>query len=169
MNFQEIDLNLETINPFEKIGKEWFLVTAGDEQGFNMMTASWGFMGVVWNKNTAVTMIRPQRYTKEFVDNAQYFTLSFFQKEYQKALSFCGSNSGRDFDKAKETGLTPLFIDGTTSFEEADMILICKKLYTSEMKEDNFVDASLVQANYTNKDFHTAYVGEIVKALKKVD
>ena len=87
--FKEVTEKLDAIdfNPYKKIGKEWFLVTAGDESGWNTMTASWGFAGVMWGKNTFTTVIRPQRYTKEFIDKAEYFTISFFKEEYKKALS----------------------------------------------------------------------------------
>ncbi len=100
MAFKEIPIGSLTFNPFEKIGKEWFLVTAGDENGYNTMTASWGFMGVMWNKNTMTTVIRPSRYTYEFIEKAGLFTVSFLPEEKRPALNFCGSRSGRDFDKA---------------------------------------------------------------------
>ena len=117
------------INPFKRIGQDWMLVTAGDEKGWNTMTASWGFAGVMWGKNAIVTVIRPQRYTKEFMDKSEYFSVCFFGEEYKKALAFCGAHSGRDFDKAKETGLVPLFTDGSTIFEQASVAFVCKKLY----------------------------------------
>lgn len=167
MSFVEIDILKENINPFSKIGKEWFLVTAGDIEKFNTMTASWGFMGVMWNKNCAITVIRPQRYTKEFIDNSEYFTMSFFGEECRDALKFCGANSGRDCDKMEKTGLIPVEIENAVSFEQAEMVLVCKKLYAQEMTEDSFVVKSISDANYQAGDFHIAYYGEVVKAFVK--
>ena len=128
MGFKEVSAEELTFNPFTKIGKEWMLVTAGNEEKHNTMTASWGGVGVMWGKNVVSVYIRPQRYTKEFVDANDTFTLSFYDETYKKALGICGSKSGRDCDKEKEAGLTPYYVDGTTAFEEANMILVCKKL-----------------------------------------
>lgn len=164
MSFVEIDIKKEKINPFEMIGDRWFLVTAGNKDNFNTMTASWGMMGVMWGKSCVTTVIRPQRYTKKFIDTNEYFTFSFFGEEFKKALGFCGSHSGKDVDKMKETGLVPVETDGTVSFEQAEIVLVCRKLYAQEMKEECFVDAAIPESCYQAGDFHTAYVGEIVKA-----
>lgn len=155
------------VNPFKMIGKDWMLVTAGDENGWNTMTASWGGMGVMWGKNVAITVIRPQRYTKEFIDGSDLFTLSFFGDEYRQALAYCGKYSGRDVDKAKETGLTPAFADGTTAFEQAETVLVCKKLFAQQITPESFVDAACDEQWYPNKDYHVAYVGEIVAMYRK--
>ena len=112
MAFKEVDIKSLNFNPFTKIGSEWMLITAGGESGCNTMTASWGGLGVLWGKNVATCYIRPQRYTKKFVDANDTFTLSFYGPEYKQALSICGSKSGRDCDKVKEAGLTPYFTDG---------------------------------------------------------
>lgn len=169
MALKEIDIkSLEEFNPFSKIADDWFLVTAGDESGYNTMTASWGSVGTMWGKSVAVTVIRPQRYTKEFVDKSEYFTISFLKKGNKDKLSFCGSKSGRDFDKAKETGLIPLFVDNTTSFEQAELILICRKVFAQDINPDSFLDKNLIDKWYPEKDFHTAYVGEIVKAYQNI-
>lgn len=166
--FNEIDITKESFNPFEAIGKQWFLVTAGNEEKINTMTASWGFMGVMWNKNTAVTVIRPQRYTKLFMDKEEYFSLSFLPEEQRAALRYCGANSGYNVEnKVAQSGLTPVFIDGVPTFEEAKTVLICKKLFCQQITQDSFIDKSLCDANYASGDFHYAYIGEIVKAYKK--
>ena len=96
MGFKEMKAEELQFNPFTKIGKEWMLVTAGDEEKHNTMTASWGAMGIMWGKNVATVYIRPQRYTKEFIDKEERFTVSFFSEEYRQALEVCGSKSGRD-------------------------------------------------------------------------
>ena len=107
MAFIEVAVEELQFNPFTKIGKEWLLITAGDEKKCNTMTASWGGVGVIWNKNVVTTYIRPQRYTKEFVDANETFTIAFFDEAYRKALSLCGTVSGRGRDKIKDAGLTP--------------------------------------------------------------
>ena len=163
---KEFDISGLSFNPFERIGRDWCLITAGSESGFNTMTASWGGVGILWNKPVATCYIRPQRYTKKFMDNAKYFTLSFFPNGYRKALNLCGTVSGRDHDKPKEAGITPLFTDGTAAFEEADLVLICKKLYAQEMAEKCFTDPGTLNKNYPERDLHTIYIGEIVKAYR---
>lgn len=167
MSFREIKAEELTFNPFTRIGSDWMLITAGDEKKFNTMTASWGGAGVFWGKNVVTCYIRPQRYTKEFVDANDTFTLSFYGPEYKKALSICGSVSGRDHDKAAETGLTPYFTDGTAAFEEADLIFVCKKIYQDEMPYENFIAKENDVKWYPNKDYHTMYMAEILKILVK--
>ncbi|MBR6873299.1 MAG: flavin reductase [Ruminococcus sp.] len=149
---------------FTSIGADWMLVTAGTPEGFNMMTASWGFAGIMWNKPCAITAIRPQRYTKHFIDAGEYFTLSFYPPEYRKALAFCGSNSGRDVNKCEKTGLIPVKVGETVAFEQASRIFLCRKLYAQTMTEDSFTDKTIVSDQYRLNDFHTAYYGEIVAA-----
>lgn len=169
MSLKEIDIKtLENLNPFSKIADDWFLVTAGDENGYNTMTASWGSLGTMWGKSAAVTVIRPQRYTKEFIDNNKYFTISFLKEGNKDILSLCGSKSGRDFDKAKETGLEPVFVDKTTTFEQAELVLICRKVFAQDINPDSFLDKTIIDKWYPEKDFHTAYVGEIVKAYQNI-
>lgn len=161
---KEINIMELNFNPFKRINNDWCLITAGDEKSFNTMTASWGGVGILWSKPVATCYIRPQRYTKEFVDKSQYFTMSFFPDGYRKALSFCGTYSGRDHDKPAETGLTPVFTDGAVTFGEANLVLVCRKLYAQEMTEDSFTDKNVLTSNYPSKDLHTIYIGEIVKA-----
>ncbi len=168
-NFKEISCSELKNNPFTLIGKDWMLVTAGDENAYNTMTASWGGVGFMWNKDVAFTFIRPQRYTLEFVESNDYYTLSFFGEEYRKALSFCGSKSGRDYDKAKETGLTPLFDENAPYFEQAKLVLICKKLYKQDFEGNCFIEKELDEKNYQNKDYHQMFISEIVKVLVKND
>lgn len=167
MGYKEVKLEELQFNPFTKIGKEWLLITAGDESNFNTMTASWGGVGVIWNKNVVTTYIRPQRYTKEFVDSNDTYTISFYDAEYKKALSVCGSLSGRDTDKVKEAGITPYKVDDTMAFAEASMIIVCKKLYQQSLNPASFVDTSLDGTNYPKKDYHDMYIGEIIKVLVK--
>ena len=166
--FKKIDTTELNDNFFSKIGNEWMLVTAGDKDKFNTMTASWGGVGVLWNTDVAFTFIRDSRYTLEFVDNNDFFTLSFFGGNYMKELTFCGRNSGRNTDKLKETGLIPVFDAEAPYFEQAETVLVCKKLYKQKMNAESFIDKSLVEKNYSDNDWHEFFVGEIVKVLKKV-
>ena len=167
MGFKEISAEELQFNPFTKIGKEWMLVTAGDQEKHNTMTASWGGVGVMWGKNVVSVYIPPQRYTKEFVDANELFTLSFYDESCRKALSICGSKSGRDCDKEAEAGLPPYYTDGTTAFEEANMILICKKQYHQDMAAEHFDVEENDTKWYPGKDYHTMYMAEILKMLVK--
>lgn len=157
--------NLEK-TPFEMIGKDWMLLTAGDENKYNTMTASWGGLGVLWNKNVVFAFVRPQRFTIEFMNDSDYFSCSFFDESYRNALAYCGKYSGRDVDKAKECNLTPDFTENAPFFKEANTVLVCKKLFIQDMTEDCFIDKTLL-SNYENNDYHRVFVGEIVKVLKK--
>lgn len=167
MTFKEIEAKKLNINPFTLIGDEWLLVTAGTENKYNTLTASWGGLGVFWGKNSATIYIRESRYTKEFIDNNSTFTLSFFNEEYKKSLSICGSVSGRDVNKAQKANLTPIFNNDSTYFEEAKMVMICKKMYHTEMKVENFDEPKFNEEMYSNGDYHTIYIAEILKVLIK--
>ncbi|WP_234117208.1 flavin reductase [Clostridium hydrogenum] len=164
--FKEIKIEELQFNPFTKIAKEWMLITAGNKENFNTMTASWGGLGVLWNVNTATVYIRPQRYTKEFIDANDTFTIAFFDEKYRKALNVCGSVSGRDTDKIKQAGLTPYFAHDTVAFEEASLIMVCKKLYHNTLLPEHFDGKDIDEKMYPNKDYHTMYISEIVKVLE---
>lgn len=166
-HFQKIDPRALEDNPFRLIGDDWMLVTSGAPDHFNTMTASWGGVGILWNKPVATIYIRPQRYTYEFIEQNDLLTLSFFTEEYRKALAFCGAKSGRDFDKAKECGLTPAAADGGTAFEEARLVLVCKKSYFDDIEPAHFLDASIDGANYPGRDYHRMYICEILGAYQK--
>lgn len=166
MSFKEISVTELKDNMIKLIGEEWMLIGAGNKDGYNMMTASWGFMGEMWGKHCAVCCIRPQRYTREFVEREDYYTLTFFG-DNKDIHAVCGKQSGRDIDKAAATGLTPVFADGTVYFEQARLVLVCKKLYTQDLEESGFVDPAMVDRWYPQKDFHRMYAGEIVKVLIK--
>lgn len=167
MSFKEVKIEELQMNPFTKIGKEWTLITAGNEEKHNTMTASWGGVGVLWNKNVATVYIRPQRYTKEFIDGNETFTLTFFEEKYRDALTLLGRKSGRDGDKIAEAGLTPCAVEKTIAFEEAELVLVCRKLYADEIKPECFLDKEADVNNYPEKDYHTMYIAEITKVLVK--
>jgi len=169
MSFIKTDISQLSFNPFEKIGKEWMLLTAGDSASFNTMTASWGQLGVLWNKNVLTCYIRPNRYTYGFVEEKDTFTASFFSEEYRKALSFCESHSGRDCDKPAEAGLTPAELEtGDMTFAEADLVLVCRKLYSYDLKEENFLtDDKLPEKFFSTDPYHRAYIAEITGVYVK--
>lgn len=154
---------------FRLIGKEWMLITAGTMDGWNTMTASWGGLGEIWFKPAVFTFIRPQRHTLTFIEKEPVFTISFFDEKYRTALNFCGSHSGRDCNKATEAGLTPFATEnGSVAFEEARLVLECRKLYVQDLDPAGFVDDSIIPKCYPSSDFHRMFVGEVLKVLRSV-
>lgn len=168
MIFTSIKPNEMPGNAIKMIGHDWMLVTAGTEQDFNTMTAAWGGLGFLWNKPIAIIFIRPQRYTYQFTEKYNDFSLSFFDKQYRDMLNFCGTRSGRDTDKVKETGLTPMVSDlGNICFEEARVVLECRKIYFDDIKPENFLDKGF-DKHYPQKDYHRMYIGLIENCLIKI-
>ena len=164
-----------TDNAFQMIGKDWMLITACtkqvDEDGnittgrVNTMTASWGGVGVMWNKNVATIYLRPTRYTKEIIDNTDTFSISVLPDKYKTALNYCGSHSGRDEDKISKCKLTTEYMNGTPWIGEARLVLICRKLYAQELDPYSFTDPTVCDKNYKKNDFHTMYIAEILKVM----
>ena len=151
---------------FSLIGDRWMLVAATDKSGrTNAMTASWGGMGVLWGKKVAFVFIRPQRYTKRFVDEAAKFTLSFFDDSYKNMLGYMGKVSGKDEDKIAKSGLTVTDRNGAPVFKEASLTLVCRKMYRDTLKEENLIYKSIIEKWYPQKDYHDVYVAEIVEEL----
>ncbi len=140
------------------------LITAGMPDRFNTMTASWGGLGVLWERKVAFCFIRPTRYTYEFVERSERYTLSFFREQNRKALTFCGTHSGRDRDKVREAGLTPVRDGGFIYFNEARLVLECRKIYFQDIGPERFLDREINEM-YSEKDYHRMYVGEIEKCL----
>lgn len=167
MAFRSVPYDSLSLNPFTKIGKEWALLTAGDENGFNTMTVSWGAMGFMWGKPSVTVYIRPQRYTKEFVDARDTFTLSFYPAEKKEALSYLGKISGRDEDKVAKVGFTPAFTNGSAYFEEAELVLVCRKMSRTPLKPEQFLDETVDDRWYPNKDYHEMYIAEVLDVLVK--
>jgi flavin reductase (DIM6/NTAB) family NADH-FMN oxidoreductase RutF len=166
--FQKISIKHLKDNFFKELDDEWMLITAGGREKFNMMTASWGTMGILWNKPVAVCFIRPQRYTFQFAERSGFYTLSFLGPSGKKILNICGTRSGRDIDKVKETGLIPMITEnGNIGYEQARMVMECRILYTDFLKEDGFMIPEVAQRNYPTKDFHKFYIGEIVNCFIK--
>lgn len=163
---KEINPNNFDFNPFN-LKENWALLTSGDENKINTMTISWGTFGFLWNKNIVTIYVRPQRYTKKFIDKTGYFTLSFFDNKYKNELTRLGRVSGANVDKLKDSPLSP-YIDGNmVSFKEANIIIVAKTLYVSELKENNFLDSNIKDINYPNQDYSYQYIAEIEKILIK--
>ena len=163
------EITAENINEniFKLIGKDWMLVAAQKDGKTNAMTASWGFAGVMWGKNCLITAIRPQRYTKEFIDGSDTFSITILPDGYRDTLNYFGSVSGRDEDKIAKSGLTVEKCENTPYFAEGKLVLICRKMFAQEIKAESFIDKEALEKWYPNNDFHTLYVAEIVKVLEK--
>jgi flavin reductase (DIM6/NTAB) family NADH-FMN oxidoreductase RutF len=164
MEFKKIKPELLADNPFKLIGTDWMLITAGTLEKFNTMTASWGGLGVLWDRKVCFCFIRPTRYTYEFIERSADFTLSFFDERYRKELTFCGTRSGKDVDKIKETGLHPVKDGNFVYFDEARLVLTCRKIYYQDIDPANFLDSGIEKA-YPKKDYHRLYIGEIASCL----
>lgn len=165
--FKEIQTSEFPLNPFE-LKTKWMLITAVKNGKVNTMVASWGGFGIMWNKNAVFVLIRPHRYTKEFVDAAESFSLSFFDKSYQSKLSYLGKTSGRDEDKIKKAEMTIAYDNSIPYFEEAELVIEVKKLYAQPMQEDCYIQAEdIIEKCYPNRDFHQLYIAEISKILVK--
>jgi flavin reductase (DIM6/NTAB) family NADH-FMN oxidoreductase RutF len=152
------------------IGEDWMLISAGDSDSSNTMTASWGGFGSLWGRYVAFIFVRPTRYTHEFIDNNENFTLSFFGGEYKPQMTVIGSKSGRDTDKITEAGLTPKTFEGEPAFEEAKIVVLCRKLYKQGMALANLVEDEIIKEYYSDSDgVHDLYIGEIMSIYKKED
>lgn len=164
---KEINIRELNENAVKLISDDWALLTANDKNknSCNPMTVSWGGIGELWGKDTATVYVRESRYTKTPMDREDYFSLCFFDKAYKNALGFCGSHSGRDCDKVKETGLTPVYDEKAPYFKEARLVLICRKEACLYLDEKSFIDESIMDKWYSDKDMHYIYFSEIEKVL----
>lgn len=165
--FQTLDPKELNVNFFSLLSGRWGLVTAADGEGCNPMTVSWGGTGILWNKPVCTVYIRPQRYTFGLMEKNSHYSLSFLPEDRHDAVVLCGSKSGRDLDKVKACGLTVCGDQNAPYFQEAELVLICRKLYAQDLSPDCFVDGSLDGANYPKHDYHRMYIGEIETVLKK--
>ncbi len=154
-------------NPFSLLNDEWGLLTAGNKENFNTMTIAWGSLGVMWNKFVVTTAVRPNRYTFEFVEKNDSFSLSFFGMNCRKELMLLGSKSGKDSDKIKESGLTADFSNESAPFFcEAEIVMICRKIYFEDINPANFLIPE-IEKHYPLKDYHRLYMGEITAVYQK--
>lgn len=168
-DFREISPEKLVASPFKLIDKDWMLITAPDStkaSGASAMTASWGGLGVLWNKPVATIYVRPQRYSFSLCENADKISLCFLPEEYRDALKYCGRRSGRDTDKLSDCSLDCIDIDGVRAISQSKIIMICKKAYADFIKKDSFVDTDHIK-HYPIDDFHRFYILEIEKILVK--
>ncbi len=167
--FEKVDVYTIKENVFDQLQNEWMLITAGSVQDFNTMTAAWGGFGILWQKPVATIFIRPQRFTYKFTEEQPTFSLSFFgHDKYRDALSFCGTKSGRDYNKPQEVGLTPALTSANNiAFQEARLVFDCRKIYADDIKPAHFFDKDLEKSIYPQKDYHRFYIGEIVGCYKR--
>ena len=152
-------------NPFQMIDKQWMLVTAGNQQSANTMTASWGGLGYLWRKPVSFVFIRPTRYTYEFTEREDCYSLCFFSEEYRDALKLCGTVSGRDRDKIAECNLTLRYDAEAPYFDEAETVIICRKMAAQDIDPACFIDPA-VEDCYNN-DYHRVYTGELLRVMTR--
>jgi flavin reductase (DIM6/NTAB) family NADH-FMN oxidoreductase RutF len=153
-----------TTDIFSEFDQVWALVTAGTPDNFNTMTISWGGMGTLWGKPVATVYIRTSRYTHEFVDANEYFTISFYPEEYKKVLGILGSKSGRDMDKITGSGLVAKEVGESVTFKEAEVTLLCRKIFKQRMDPKNILDEDA--KSFYNKDAeHDLYIGEVIEIV----
>ncbi len=146
--------------------KKWALLTAGDSDKFNTMTISWGGLGTIWGKPVATVYVRTSRYTHDFMDANDFFTVSFYPEEFKQILGVLGSKSGRDMDKMKESGLTPVQTGESMSFKEAEITLICRKLFRQQLDVAS-IPEDVAKAMYEGQAPHDMYIGEIVEIIRQ--
>ena len=157
-------MNFET-DIFTQFDKKWALLTAGNKDKFNTMTISWGGLGTLWNKPVATVYVRTSRYTYEFMEDNDYFTISFYPEEYKKTLGVLGAKSGRDMDKMNESGLTAKEIDNSMTFDEAEVTLVCRKLFKQELDKANMPE-KIAEVVYGNDAPHVMFIGEVVDIIR---
>lgn len=179
MALHEVDFRDLKINPYDLFDRQWAILAAGNESdGYNGMTIAWGTLGALWSKlpqvgfkgmcnPVATVYVRPSRHTKKFLDDEELFTISVLPDELHGAHSVMGSKSGRDMDKFAAVGLTPAFENGTVHVAEAELVLVCRKLYAAEIAEESFTDKEVVKRDYPAGDVHIQYVGQIVRTLAR--
>ena len=164
--FKTISVGELQQNPFS-MSFNWALLGASFQGETNAMTISWGFTGFMWEKHAAMAFVRPQRHTQHIIHGADTFSLSFFDESFKKELGYMGSKSGANEDKIAQSGLKMSIIQNTPVFEDAKLVLICKKLYMGRIEKEGFWDKSIPKDIYPNKDFHHIYVGEQITILQK--
>ena len=151
------------INPFNKFNKEWALVTAGTKDKFNSMTISWGSMGTLWFKDIITIYIRPSRYTFEFLNSCDTFTISFYDEKYKKELGIFGSNSGRDMDKVRFTNFNPLILEDGITYKEAKETIVLKKIYVQKLDKNLLIDNDNIYTS--DEDEHYMIIGEVIRRI----
>ncbi|WP_457559173.1 flavin reductase family protein [Candidatus Harpocratesius sp.] len=169
LNLNEISIEEVSKNFFIGMQKEWFLITAGTIDRYNMMTAAWGGAGILWEQPVMYIFVRPSRYTYEFLNQNKLFSLNFLPEEKRKILKICGSKSGRNINKMEIDGLSPVSIklsDETVYFKEADLVFICEKIFFQDLNSEQ-IPNSVKNEFYSSGDYHRMYVGKILKCYQR--
>lgn len=166
MTLTEIDPYQLTENPFNLFGNKWVLLTAGSLEKYNMMTAAWGTIGILWGEPIAIIYVRPSRYTYEFIEKHENFSISAFSSNHKKILNLCGTKSGRNINKMDIPDLTPKFDEKTVYFQESNLVLFCEKIYYHDIIPER-IPKKKIQQFYNSGDFHRVYYGKVLKCLKK--
>jgi len=165
MTRSEIPIDTLSLPVFHTFDARWMLLAAGDfgRNDYNFMTISWGSLGMIWDKPFAHVMVRGSRHTRQFIEKADSFTLSVFPEEHHRQLSYCGSHSGRDGDKAKASGFTPIASRRVSApaFDEAELVIECRKTYYTDLEPGHFLDPK-IQTFYPTGDYHRIFYGEVV-------
>lgn len=161
-----MDLKNFNLAPLYVIDQEWALLTVGEKENFNAMTISWGGLGTLWNKPIVTVYVKPIRYTYEFMENNEYFTVSFYNEQYRNDLSILGTKSGKDFDKVALTKLTPDLLKNGISFKEANLTIVCKKIYFQDLDITN-IPQKEVDKFYKTEPAHRMYIGEVIDIIDK--
>lgn len=154
-----------TLDIFEAFHNGWALLTAGKPEVCNAMTVSWGSLGTLWSKPVATVYVKPIRYTHRFLEENDVFTVSFFPEDYRKDLLLLGTESGRDGDKLARTGLTKMPVGEGTGYEQAELTLVCRKLYRQDMVRGEMPE-DVVRQFYTPEEPHTMFIGEVIDIIK---
>ena len=152
-------------NIFARFHQQWALITTANGDRANTMTASWGGMGILWNKPVATIYVRPSRFTYELLEKEKAFSLSFLPERFREQLTYCGKVSGRDADKISHCGFRVERQDTVPYIAEAELVLVCKALYSQDMDPTRFLDKQIDSQNYAGGDYHRIYIGEITTAL----
>ena len=166
--FREVDPHEFSCRPFHIIGSDLMLITAAKPDGsVNTLTAGWGALGTMWGLPAAYVVIRPHRYTHEFVEASDVFSLCFFDPSYKKMMGYMGAVSGRSEDKIATAGLTVRTDRGAPYFEEASIVMCTTKLFAQPMAEENFLVPDVASKWYPEKDFHTQFIGRVDTILER--
>jgi len=151
---------------FAQFDNKWALLSAGSMEKHNTMTISWGGMGTLWGKPVVTVYVKPVRYTYQFINDNDYFTVSFYPDQYKKALSLMGKLSGRDVDKDRESGLTVRDLEKAVTYREAEVTLLCKKIYFQDLDRANMPQKA-VDMFYKVEEPHRMFIGEVVDIIRQ--
>ena len=167
--FKKIDVKED----FTENGFQWFhdaeLLAAGNKEKSNAMTIGWGGIGTLWGRTALTVYVAEKRYTKQFMDEADYFTVMTFDVKNSKVLRYMGTKSGRDGNKAEVLGLhTTYTANGTPYYTEATMVIECKIMYAAPF-DPQYFKSDVPKNMYSNfpSGLHTMYIGEVIGAWEK--